>query len=828
MGVVKGAISIKDNMTVVLRSIRQEQSAFRQDVEKTKKELQATWDKKRTAKLEATAASKAMDSLKKKMEPLRKKVVVATAVKDLATAKVKALGNQVKAVGKMVATPVVKVVTKGAQALSAIGKGFAQVTKAAAIGVGAVSAAAAAGLTALFSGSTELAKAQIEAETKLEAVLGNVASIQARGAGAAAQAKEKLMGVASELQQIGVIGDEVTLAGMQQLATFQLSEKEIATLAGGMTDLLAQQKGLNASQEDAVAIGNMIGKVMQGQTSALSRVGITFTEAQEQALKMGNAEQRAAVLAEILQQNVGGVNAALAQTDQGKIQQMANAWGDMKEEVGKVTLSIKGKFASVIMKNIPTVQKLGTTLMSTISKFADVAMPALDSVITHVTPVVEGALTRLGNFAESMGPVLSNVFGGLAQGAQTVKPVLDGIIKGFAPLLPQLVKFGTTVMGTVQQVAAAAMPAIASITTTVQSVIPSVLPVLETVVTTIGNVIAAAAPVIAGLVQGIGTVVSALAPVFQVIFDGIGQKVGSVLEFVGSKMGWIQNIIGTVAPVVADILITAWGVISPVMDLAISVFKLLFNVVQTVFNGIASVVSSVWSKVKPIVEGIGNGLSWVAGKVKGLLGMGGGDGSNAEGTNNWRGGPTWVGERGPELVDLPKGSRVLPNKESVQLAQNAARPVVREIFQTTTVEKPVVREVIQNTVEKPVMRDIVHNTVEKPAIYKTEGNSSPVLERIEKGLGVVTGLLGRDGRRGQDEDTPRKPPKRPDNGQDFPPPPDPNPKAPRPTAAAQTPLQVTVAKLADQIIVREDADIDRIGEAVAKRVVQAARNMAPA
>ena len=832
MGVVKGAISIKDNMTVVLRSIRQEQSAFRQDVEKTKKELQATWDKKRTAKLEATAASKAMDSLKKKMEPLRKKVVVATAVKGLATAKVKALGNQVKAVGKMVATPVVKVVTKGAQALSAIGKGFAQVTKAAAIGVGAVSAAAAAGLTALFSGSTELAKAQIEAETKLEAVLGNVASIQARGAGAAAQAKEKLMGVASELQQIGVIGDEVTLAGMQQLATFQLSEKEIATLAGGMTDLLAQQKGLNASQEDAVAIGNMIGKVMQGQTSALSRVGITFTEAQEQALKMGNAEQRAAVLAEILQQNVGGVNAALAQTDQGKIQQMANAWGDMKEEVGKVTLSIKGKFASVIMKNIPTVQKLGTTLMSTISKFADVAMPALDSVITHVTPVVEGALTRLGNFAESMGPVLSNVFGGLAQGAQTVKPVLDGIIKGFAPLLPQLVKFGTTVMGTVQQVAAAAMPAIASITTTVQSVIPSVLPVLETVVTTIGNVIAAAAPVIAGLVQGIGTVVSALAPVFQVIFDGIGQKVGSVLEFVGSKMGWIQNIIGTVAPVVADILITAWGVISPVMDLAISVFKLLFNVVQTVFNGIASVVSSVWSKVKPIVEGIGNGLSWVAGKVKGLLGMGGGDGgsvgSNAEGTNNWRGGPTWVGERGPELVDLPKGSRVLPNKESVQLAQNAARPVVREIFQTTTVEKPVVREVIQNTVEKPVMRDIVHNTVEKPAIYKTEGNSSPVLERIEKGLGVVTGLLGRDGRRGQDEDTPRKPPKRPDNGQDFPPPPDPNPKAPRPTAAAQTPLQVTVAKLADQIIVREDADIDRIGEAVAKRVVQAARNMAPA
>lgn len=66
MGVVKGAISIKDNATAVLRSIKKEQSDFRSDVEKTKKALQATWDKKRTAKLDATAAKTAADALKKK------------------------------------------------------------------------------------------------------------------------------------------------------------------------------------------------------------------------------------------------------------------------------------------------------------------------------------------------------------------------------------------------------------------------------------------------------------------------------------------------------------------------------------------------------------------------------------------------------------------------------------------------------------------------------------------------------------------------------------------------------------------------------------------
>lgn len=38
-----------------------------------------------------------------------------------------------------------------------------------------------------------------------------------------------------------------------------------------------------------------------------------------------------------------------------------------------------------------------------------------------------------------------------------------------------------------------------------------------------------------------------------------------------------------------------------------------------------------------------------------------GIGKNAEGTDNWRGGLTMVGERGPELVNLPKGSQVIPN-----------------------------------------------------------------------------------------------------------------------------------------------------------------------
>lgn len=44
-------------------------------------------------------------------------------------------------------------------------------------------------------------------------------------------------------------------------------------------------------------------------------------------------------------------------------------------------------------------------------------------------------------------------------------------------------------------------------------------------------------------------------------------------------------------------------------------------------------------------------------------------GSNAQGTDFWRGGPTWVGEQGPEIVNLPRGSQVIDAPTSRKMAQ---------------------------------------------------------------------------------------------------------------------------------------------------------------
>lgn len=62
---------------------------------------------------------------------------------------------------------------------------------------------------------------------------------------------------------------------------------------------------------------------------------------------------------------------------------------------------------------------------------------------------------------------------------------------------------------------------------------------------------------------------------------------------------------------------------------------------------------------------VGNSVGNMASTVNGA---GSRIGKNATGTSNWRGGLTWVGEEGPELIDAPPGTRILNNRQSMQLA----------------------------------------------------------------------------------------------------------------------------------------------------------------
>lgn len=201
---------------------------------------------------------------------------------------------------------------------------------AAAVGV----AFSVAQISAFAKESEKLYNVQMEQELKLSTIMKTRMK-------ATDETVQSVKDYASALQEQGVVGDEVQLAAAQQAATFLTQAENLKTLMPAMNNLLVQQHGLNATASDAVSIGNMFGKVMQGQTSALRRVGITFSAAEENMLKYGDESQRAATLAQVITNNVGEMNSALAQTSAGKQQQLANTYGDIREQLGKSVSQLK-------------------------------------------------------------------------------------------------------------------------------------------------------------------------------------------------------------------------------------------------------------------------------------------------------------------------------------------------------------------------------------------------------------------------------------------------------------------------------------------------------
>ena len=223
---------------------------------------------------------------------------------------------------------------------------------------------------------------QEEAERKLETTMRN--SMNATD--------EEIQGIkdlASAQQELGIIGDEVQLAGAQELATYLELSSSLEKLIPVLNDMNAQQYGLAATTESSVTIATMLGKVMQGQTKALSRYGYSFDEAQEKVLKFGNEEERAAMLAEVVSASVGGVNAALAQTDSGKQQQLVNTLGDLKEQLGSLVVGAL-PFVTIVAQTTMAATSIMTLSASFKALIASTAAFGFKAKLANITTLSLG------------------------------------------------------------------------------------------------------------------------------------------------------------------------------------------------------------------------------------------------------------------------------------------------------------------------------------------------------------------------------------------------------------------------------------------------------
>lgn len=256
-------------------------------------------------------------------------------------------------------------------------------------------------LQGVVSDLTSAYQVQLVAETQLQ-------TIMRQRMGATDAEIQSVKDLCSAQQELGVIGDEVQLSGAQQMATFLQNKQSLDVLIPAMNNLVAQQNGLNATNQDAVSIGNMMGKAMQGQVEVLQRVGITFTDAQKQVLQFGNESERAAMLAQVITDNVGNMNAELAKTDAGKWKQTSNWLGDIKEKLGKM---VQGIAPAITMLSQLTIAGTGVAKLST-SIYASVKAVYTLTTSTQI-------LSQTKTAAIAISRVLSACYHGETIGATT-------------------------------------------------------------------------------------------------------------------------------------------------------------------------------------------------------------------------------------------------------------------------------------------------------------------------------------------------------------------------------------------------------------------------
>lgn len=194
---------------------------------------------------------------------------------------------------------------------------------------------------------------------------------------------------ASLLQKNTLYGDEALLtaaAGWQnKIHGVENSKRMMALVAdyaakstGGGTVDAGTMRGFSQQLMQALT-GRAITLKAQGlDISAIERLneirrkGGTVTEDME-------IEALEKVLAPIR-----GMAQEIARTDEGKIQQLKNDIGDMREEIGRQLLPVAGELAKSMKENLPTLKKL-------FEGFKDVLVSLMDAVKAHTGEIREFA-----------------------------------------------------------------------------------------------------------------------------------------------------------------------------------------------------------------------------------------------------------------------------------------------------------------------------------------------------------------------------------------------------------------------------------------------------
>lgn len=480
--------------------------------------------------------------------------------------------------------------------------------------VGLVGGVAAAGAAAVVAGKAlfDMAKGAIEDEqaaAKLARQLHNSAGAT-KGQVAATESW-----ISAQGRALGVADDQLRPAlGKLVAATHDVGKaQKLTSLA--MDISAGSGKSLNTVTEALV-------KAQNGSVGGLSRLGVATKDAE------GKTKSLKEITAD-LARTYDGQAARAANTTQGKFSRLKLIFDETKESIGARLIPVALKLADWAIKFTPKVEALATKVGA---KLGPVLRDLGGFVRDDVLPVVQ----RFASFiANRVVPVLVGIWADALQGARGMIANLSKGIKDNRPFLDALGqalrKVGEFVL---------------------KHVLPAVGTFYKVALPALGTAIGKGITIVRKLTSGLLTMADFGVKSFRFLLNAALSVFGGILSAAEKGLGWIPKL-------------------GPKIRSAKKSFDEFKDGTIASLDKTAAALRRVNDQIKGIPRKKTVQIS-VAVSTQGKLPKGVTLAQYARGTAYHPGGLAVVGEEGPEIVDLPAGSRVHTAAESRRMATGSA------------------------------------------------------------------------------------------------------------------------------------------------------------
>ncbi len=416
-------------------------------------------------------------------------------------------------------------ITSGLGGLAKIGG--AAVLGSAVAGVGALGAALVAGI----GSAREAAGIFAQSEAVIKSTGG--------AAGVTAQQVADFSSSLSAAAGKSLFGDDQIAQSENLLLTFTNLKGGVLEAATAMSVDMAQALG-GAPADAAVQLGKALNDPIGG-ISALSRVGVTFTDQQKEQIKAmaeaGDVAGAQGVILAELNKEFGGSAAAAAAAD-GGFAQFKDSMGELAESVGAQVLPMLNSLMSWL--NSPEVQAGITAVVGGLVTGFTNLIPILGGVTGPIADVIDWVIRLFnpeydaGAYANSWSAAFNEI---LIPAFNAVSGVIQGtIIPAFqtvATFISEHISLLTTI-ATVVGTVVAVFTTISTIVSVISGV-TAAIGGMSAAITGAGGVVAAIVAVLGGpLTIAIGVVAlaaGALALAWKTNFGGIQEKTAAVVNW---------------------------------------------------------------------------------------------------------------------------------------------------------------------------------------------------------------------------------------------------------------------------------------------------------